>query len=216
MNCINRKRTLKCLITFIFSVTFCYAQTDDKDLVLKSFDGYKNSILTDKGEEAVNFVDSRTMKYYDNILEKVKRADSVEVDALGLIDKITVLTYRLKASDEELSSFSGKDLFIFAIDNGMVGKSSIVNSTLGEVSISEDFASAEFIINGRVTSFSFHFYREDNIWRIDITNLFELGTFAFKKLIEDSGQEENEFILNVLELATGSKPSNKIWKPILE
>jgi hypothetical protein len=31
-------------------------------------------------------------------------------------------------------------------------------------------------------------------------------------MIEDSGKEENEFLLNLLEMMTGTKPGPEIWQ----
>ena len=55
-----------------------YGQKSEEKLVKKSFDNYKTSILNDKGEKAVKYIDSRTIKYYSEILELVKTADSVK------------------------------------------------------------------------------------------------------------------------------------------
>jgi len=207
-------RKIITLLLLIFISVTSYSQSD-KELVLKSFASYKNAILTDKGELAANFVDSRTMNYYSNIIKKVKMADSLEVDSMGIIDKLTVLSMRHRVPKDNLLNFDGKDLFIYAIDNGMVGKNSVVNAELGEVTTNGDFSKAEFVVNGQKTSFYFHFYREDKVWKIDITHLFSLGTMSFKKMIEDSGENENDFMINILEILTGKKPTKNIWKPII-
>ncbi|MDO5969562.1 hypothetical protein Q4Q35_07070 [Flavivirga aquimarina] len=201
------------LSLLIFLSIKSYSQSD-KELVLKSFESYKNSILTDKGKVAADFVDSRTLNYYSNILDKVKTADSMEVNSMGIIDKLTVLSMRHRTPKSELLNFNGKDLFIYAIDNGMVGKNSVINAELGEVTVSGDFAKAEFIVNSQKTPFFFHFYQENKIWKIDITHLFSLGAMSFQKVIEDSGESENDFIINILEVVTGKKPTNDIWEPL--
>jgi len=207
-------RKIITLISLIFLSISSYSQSD-KELVLKSFENYKNAILTDKGSVAADFVDSRTMNYYSTILDKVKTADSLEIDAMGLIDKLTVLTMRHRVPKKNLLNFNGEDLFIYAIDNGMVGKSSVVNAELGDVVTNDDFSQAEFVVNGQKTPFFFHFYHEDNVWKIDITHLFSLGTMALKQMIEDSGESENDYIVTILELLTGEKPTENIWKPML-
>ena len=206
---------MKRIITLIFLIFLAIKShsQSDKELVLKSFENYKNAILTDKGKLAADFVDSRTMNYYSTILDKVKTADSLELDSMGIIDKLTVLTMRHRVEKKDLLNFNGKDLFVYAIDNGMVGKNSVVNAELGDIVTNGDFSKAEFVVNGQQTPFFFHFYREDKVWRIDITHLFSLGTMSFKKMIEDSGENENDFITNILEVLTGKKPTENIWKP---
>ena len=206
------KRIITLLVLILLTVN-TYSQSE-KEYILTSFEAYKNAILTDQGEVASSFVDSRTMNYYSTILKKIKIADSLEVDSMGIIDKLTLLTMRRTVPSSELLDFDGKDLFIYAIDNGMVGKNNIVNAKLGNVTRNGDFAKAEFIVNGQKTPFFFHFYKEDNQWKIDITHLFSLGTVSLKKMIEDSGKTENDFILIILEALTGKKTSSSIWEPI--
>ncbi len=210
----NNMKKIVILTFLIFLSIKSYSQSD-KELVLKSFENYKNAILTDKGKLAADFVDSRTINYYSTILDKVKTADSLEVDSMGIIDKLTVLTMRHRVAKNDLLNFNGKDLFVYAIDNGMVGKNSVVNAELGNVITNGDFSKAEFVVNGQKTPFFFHFYREDKVWRIDITHLFSLGTMSFKKMIDDSGETENDFITNILEVLTGKKPTENIWKSII-
>lgn len=208
------KRLLPILITLLISIQ-SFSQDTDNALVLESFGIYKNAILNDKGELAADYVDSRTIKYYSDILIKIKTADSIEVNSMGIIDKLTVLSVRHRTPPEEILSFNGRDLFVYAIKSGMVGKNSVMDSSLGEVKVNGDFAKAEFISNGQKTPFYFHFYRENNIWKLDITNIFSLGAISLHKVIENSGETENNFIINILELVSGNKPTHKIWQPII-
>jgi hypothetical protein len=50
--------------------TNCQAQRNEIDEVKTSFDSYKSAILNDKGEEAVKYVDNRTIEYYQLINQK--------------------------------------------------------------------------------------------------------------------------------------------------
>src|SRR5690606_16152787 len=119
------QRTAIILLFAITTIGACTAQKKEEKLVNKSFEGYKDAILNDRGEEAVKFVDSRTMNYYAHVLDKVKNADSVEVSALSLMDKLMVLSVRHRAKKEEILRFTGESLFVYAIKEGMVGKNSV-------------------------------------------------------------------------------------------
>ena len=37
---------------------------------------------------------------------------------------------------------------------------------------------------------------------------------AFTKMAENSGESQNDFLFSMLELSTGKKPDNNIWKPV--
>jgi hypothetical protein len=185
-----------------------------EDSVRAAFDNYKAAILNDKGEEAMKYVDSRTIAYYDNLIELVRTADSTELESLSMLDKFMVLVVRYRTTKEDILAFDGNDLLVYAINSGMVGKSSVANNSIGEVTIVDEFASGNFINNGNVSPFDFHFYYENGGWRVDLTSIFVVSETAFKQVIAQSGMPENEFLISTLQ-ATGEKKSDgNIWEPV--
>ena len=198
----------------LFVTNFCFAQTTSQKAVIQAFENYKSSIIEDRGEEAVKYVDSRTIKYYDIILELVKNADSVKISSLSLLDKLMVFSVRHRTSKENILSFDGKQLLVYAIKSGMVGKSSVANNSLGDVAVDKDFAKAQFVSNGKVTPFYIHFYKEEQQWKMDLTSIFDISNTAFTKVREQSGQPENEYIFTLLEMITGKKVGPEIWQKV--
>ena len=202
-----------CFIMFGI-VSAGFSQIAEKQLVQKAFKNYKNAILTDKGEEAVKYVDSRTIKYYDTILYHVKNADSATVSALSLLDRLMVFSIRHRVSKSDVQSFDGEKLLVYAIQNGMVGKNSVANNSIGDVTIVKNFAKGQFIANGKMAPFFFHFYKENGSWKIDLTSLFAISNMAFKNMIKESGEGENEFLFSLLDKLTGRTPGPEIWQPV--
>lgn len=125
-----------------------------------------------------------------------------------------VFAVRHRTSKEDIQSFDGKKLLLYAIKSGMVGKYSVANNAIGEVTIDGHFAKGQFIVNGQETPVYFHFYKEENQWKIDLTSLFPISTAAFKKMVDDSGQDQNEYLFSLLEMLTGRKPGKEIWQPV--
>jgi len=202
-------------ITLLITLgNIAYGQKSEEKLVKKSFDNYKSAILNDKGEEAVKFVDSRTIKYYSDILELVKTADSAKVETISILDKLMVFSIRHRTAKEDVLNFDGESLLVYAINSGMVGKNSVANNSIGEVKIEGNYAKGQYISNGQKAPFYFDFYKEDKQWKIDLTSLFPISTKAFKKMADDSGQNQNDYLFSLLEMITGNKPDIEIWKPI--
>ncbi|SHH64086.1 hypothetical protein SAMN04488109_4775 [Chryseolinea serpens] len=197
---------------FLF-VTAAIGQKKEVDAVKASFDNYKAAILNDQGEQAVKHIDGRTIKYYDNILEEVKMFDSAKVESLSLLDKMMVFSIRHRASKAEILSFDGSKLFVYAIQKGMVGKNSVVNSMIGEVTISGTFAKGQLVVNDKKVPIYFHFYKEQGQWKVDLTSIFPVASVAFKKAVDNSGQSEDDFLFSLLEMLTGKKPGPEIWVP---
>lgn len=203
------------ILTFLWW-TMSYGQDSEEQSVRASFNSYKSAILNDRGEEAINFVDSRTIKYYDDVLESAKTADSAQVESLSVWDKLMVLLIRHRTSKDDILSFDGRSVLVYVIENGMVGKNSVIDNSIGEVAIDGTFAKGRLVSKGQNTPLDLHFYKEDSRWKIDLTFLFKISTIALKNMIEESGQSENEFFFSLLEIATGKKPNAQIWQPIRE
>lgn len=182
--------------------------------IRECFDGYKSAILNDQGSQAVDFVDSRTITYYADILESSKNADSSTVDALAIMDKLMVLSIRHRTPPEDLHSFDSRQLLEFAIKEGMVGKNSVANNEIGKIKVDDKFATGQLVVHGNPAPAYFHFYEEQGSWKLDLTALFPMGNKAFQQMADESGQEENEYLLMLLEMITGELPTSKIWNAV--
>ncbi len=211
----------QCLLHYFFGVfllllpaTKSLAQKSDAELIKQCFNQYKDAILNDKGEEAIQYVDDKTIKYYEGILGLTKNADSTQLENTGLLDKFIVLAVRHRVDREKILSFDGEGLLVYAIENGMVGKNGVVGTSLGEVTVFKEFAKAQIIANGETAPYYFHFYKNRGDWKLNLTSLFSLATAAFKNIIAESGKSDNDFFFQILEMMNGKKVSNKIWKPI--
>lgn len=202
------------ILFLLLTGQMAYGQNSEEKKVRKSFDAYKSAILNDKGEEAANYIDSRTIKYYKDILELVKTADSSKIETLSILDKLMVFSVRHRASKEDILGFDGKSLLVYAIKSGMVGKNSVSSNTIGDVIIVNDFAKGQLLVNNQKLQFYFHFYKEEEQWKIDLTSLFPASIIAFEKIANDSGENQNDYLFTLLEIITGKKPGIEIWRPI--
>jgi hypothetical protein len=209
----TRKIKFLGILFVLFYGQLSYGQKSEENQVKKSFENYRTSIINDKGEEAVKHVDSRTIKYYSDILELVQTGDSAKIETLSILDKLMVFSIRHRTSKEDIFSFDGNKLLVYAIKSGMVGKNSVANISIGDVIIEKDFAKGQFLTNGQKAPFYFHFYKEAEQWKVDITSLFPVSTMAFKKMADESGENHNEYLFSLLEMITGTKPGAEIWAP---
>lgn len=49
---------------------------------------------------------------------------------------------------------------------------------------------------------------------MDLTSIFTAGLDAFRKMQEESGMEENKYLLMLIEMVSGQKPGHGIWEKI--
>lgn len=213
----KKRILLTCLILTPLFLLGCSKTTDAnqaEETVRLSFDNYKSAILNDKGEDAVNYLDANTIGYYSGILKLVKNANRNELSSLSLMDKLMVLIIRNKATKQEILSLDGKGLLVYAIKNWMVGKDSVMNNSIWEVSIDTDFAKGEMLVNGKKSWLYFQFHKETNSWKLDLTSIFPMSNAAIKKVADESGLSEDEFILSLIEYSSNKKPNANIWNPV--
>ena len=200
------------VILFLLFTGITFAQNNEDKAVRNSFDNYKNAILNDNGAEAVKHVSERTIRYYDAILDHVKNSDSAKVDSLSILDKLMVFSLRHRSTRNEILTFNGRSLFVYAIKSGMVGKNSVANLTIGEVTIDNNTAKGQIESHGNKSPMSFDFYKEGEGWKVDLTSIFPMSVSAFQKMAENAGETENQFLFSLLERVTGKKPGPEIWK----
>lgn len=185
----------------------------DKANIWACFEAYKNSILNDRGEAATKYVSSRTIQFYDSMATLARTADSLQVDSLSIIDKLTVLMLRARTPNELLFSYEGREVVVFAINSGMVGKDDVRNNELGKIYLDGTFARASMMVNGVESPISMHFHVEEGAWKMDLTSLFPITNTALEEVIEDSEMTENEFLEFVIAYGLqGKDPFHEIWE----
>jgi hypothetical protein len=202
------------ILQFISLVFISLSAQGVKDDVRATFEHYKAAIMADDGPEAIKYVDQRTLDYYGRILHSSLVDDSIAVDRLGLLDKLMVLSLRYRTPKIKLLAFNGSEILIYAIESGMVGKNSVMGNTIGEVTLGDSKSEGQLVVNGNPTPVNLDFYEETDGWKVDITSIFELSETAFRQMVEESGQSENEFLQMVLDMVGGGKPFNPIWNPV--
>ena len=226
----NKINVIKNYLLFGFALLFCTwscsstkntstsmsssSLTSNEKLVRQAFENYKTAILNDRGEEAVSYVDSRTIEYYTDILDKTIYADSLTTSDLSLLDKLMVLSIRQRTASDKILSFDGKSLLVYAIKEGMVGKNSVANNEIGDIEIVDAFAKGQLLHLGNPAPMYFHFYKEAGFWKTDLTALFPMATVAFDQMVKESEMEENEYLLMLLEMVSGETPKPNIWNAI--
>ncbi|MCA4899838.1 MAG: hypothetical protein ACK514_06160 [Bacteroidota bacterium] len=207
------KRTILTLLSLILFVVVAFGQNEN-ELVRNSFNNYKKSILEGSGKEAIKYVNIKTIDYYDKELDLAVNGDSSAVSQLGVMDKLTVFIARHRIPKEDLINMTGRDFFIYAVDNGMIGKNSVVTTQIGDVNVKANFANGQMISNGQKTPLYFQFSKEENEWKIDLTSIFPQVNFGLTKMLSEQGLTDNDFIFQTLESLTGRKVTNDIWRSL--
>ncbi|MBN1952703.1 MAG: hypothetical protein JW801_15990 [Bacteroidales bacterium] len=187
---------------------------DDEQDIRSCFEGYRSAILAAQGEKALDWVDKSTIRYYERMLELVFTADKTTVEQLGFMDRMMVLTIRYRVDPELLRRMDGKSLFIYAVNQGMIGKNSVSGLELGNVKVSGDSAKGIMESNGQASPYFFQFDREADGWKIDLTSVMKPAEDALCAYLKAQDIQENDFIFMALEMLGENPPGESLWDPV--
>ena len=205
-----------CLILFLQIILAC-AVSRDEDKVIECFDNYKTAILNDMGEEAVTFIDSKTVDYYGELLEKVLYADRDVVMQESFINRLMIFRIRHSVQVDKLVKMDGIKLLEYSINNGWVGKDAVAGSVIKNVKIEGDSATVELYKNDKRTGMSYKFYRENTQWKINLTSLFLITHYVLKQQAKNTGyDDEDAFIFDLIEGISGKRVSKDIYEPLIK
>ena len=189
-------------------------KTDEKE-IRDCFTRYKQSILNTQGKVAVEYVDQKTIKFYDEILEQVKSARRPDIEQETFIVKMMILTIRHRVPKETILSMSGKELVIYSVESGMISKDSVAKLELGTVIVNGDVASTTIVSDGIQAPFGFSFVFEGGRWKMNLISFLSVGEKALKVVAQQQKMSENDFIFFLMENSTGKKPTASVWEPLM-
>ncbi len=204
--------TVLCLSVFNCSNDDTEADKTADESIRNCFTTYQSSILDYNGIQAAKHVNSTTIEYYGEMKDVALTGSRELVENLSITDKVMVLIIRLYVEPMLLSEMTPEELFVFAVDEGLIGEDAI-SAGLGDIDVSDNVAIAQHTHNGQASSLSWRFEKEEGVWRVDLTSMFPVADSLLNDLIKESGMNEDDFIFMSLEAMSGNKVSDDIWKP---
>lgn len=208
-------KPLELILPLLLFMVGC-SQVPESNLVKQTFFGYKAAILNDDGDTAYDLVDKNTKEWYSKTLDRVMHWERDQIMQLGTIDKMQVIIIRHRIPKEELLQMSSESLFKYAVNNGWVGKNAVSGIEIGKVDIQGEFATGVVRSDGQDSPLRFHFYKEDDSWHIDLTEMNKWGEAAFVAQIEQSGLTEIDYIFRITQVISGKPVQSDIWNPLKE
>ncbi|MCW5899948.1 MAG: hypothetical protein KIT10_11835 [Flavobacteriales bacterium] len=187
---------------------------DDVAEVRASYAAYIEALHRQDGTRASSLVDSRTVSYYDGMLTLAREADSAQVAGLDMMDKLTVLGMRMQSTPEQLRDMDGWKAVAAAVESGAMGGEGLEGLELGSVTVEGERARAPLTMMGFPTPAVFHFQREGDAWRIDLTSLFQLSRGSLDMMARSSGKPVHEHVHELLEMTAGRPVPEGIWHPV--
>lgn len=195
------------------AVTPSYASAD---AVSAAFDRYKSAILSSDADAALQLIDSNTKNYYKEILKVILYADETQSKTMPPLAKIALIQGRHQIPLDTLKQMTVKSYFSYAIKQGWIGKQSVADIELTDISVNQNIATSKLSKNGKTAPFGFTFHKEDGTWKIDLTSILPASDKAVKQVIQQSGKNENAYIFGIIEKLSGKKVQESVWTPPLK
>lgn len=212
------KKLLLVLLSFLSFTGFAQTSKDkDIEAVRKTFQNFRTAVLNKDGALAVKQLDSTTLKYYGHILELTWYADHEIIDTLNAFDRMAVLNLRHRVSRDRLLQLKdAKELIKLNIDSGYISENSVKNFELGNIDLKskEDFAIGQAKVDGKDIDLTFKFIRENNIWKLQLTEMLKMARKGIEQDIKKRQKSENEYIWTYLILETGRNVAPDIIEPL--
>jgi len=180
------------------------------------FKQYRTALLNTDGAAAAETVNAATIAYYENMRDLSLSGDKAAVEKQSLINRMMIFSMRLRMDPKELAAMNGKRIVGHAVNKGWISQASVARASLGKIAEQGNTAKAEFAVDGKASGFFILFSNDGAEWKFDLTSLFAPGELALKNVIEQQGKNENAFLFEILESATGKKVSEDVWKPLIQ
>ena len=184
----------------------------DAKAVKATFKAYQTALLKRDGARAAAVMNRGTLDYYQRMRDLAVTGKADQVKKLPMLDKLMVIRMRHQIPLAQLEAMDGKAAFAYGVSKGWVGDN-VAKVGAGPVEITGDRASLTFMVGGEPTPAKLALQREDGAWRIDLVSLFELSGAGFKRLQEESGKSEDDFILELIGQLTAKPAPATIWNP---
>ena len=212
------KKTICILFLSIIIPFLCFSQKKDEKAIRKTFEKYKKAVINDNGKQAMKCIDKETLNYFEELLENVKKADSIKLESLPLFTKLMVLTFRHSFSVKEILAFDTEKLFLYNTEGTMTGKNGIEQVSIGTIAINGNLANGNQIIYREETHRKLNFSKENRKWKLNLLQFIptEDNDKSFIRIVEEDGFTVNEHLFLMLESTNGKKVSPDIWNPLIK
>src|SRR5690606_18498017 len=110
--------------------------------VQQCFENYKEAVPKNNGTTALNYISSSTIKLYTQIIDWALHADSITVNNMTVMNKISVFAIRAEKEKSDLNGISGEQLFTEAVEKDKVDKLWLSKFELDNISVEDSVAHA--------------------------------------------------------------------------
>lgn len=181
------------------------------------FLSYRKAIMARNGKEAAGLVSEKTIAYYDAMRVAALEKPEAEVRSAPLFDKMMILLLRARIPKEDLQRWSGRDLFIYAVDQGWVGDE-VQGLEPRKITVEGAVAHIGMRSDGKALppSAGFRAYKEGKAWKLDVMSVAAAAEPVLLAELQKLNPDIDRALLAVVGTVVGRPVDESIWEPLLQ
>jgi len=195
------------------------AAADETADVAQSFAAYKQALIDGDGAAASALTASDTHAYLKQTLDRALTMEAAELQALPLLDQVSVLMLRHNMKPAELRQMNDGDPVAYAVNQQAFDMNEVQKLEAAEFSVTGTQAQAPISnLEGSPIPVDVHFKEEAGTWRFDLLSsiapfraVFDSQAALLSNL--NSADGNNAVVPLIIHLVTGRAPDPNIWNP---
>lgn len=202
------------ILLLLLSAPRSSSATEAGNAVRSVFTAYRTAILEGKGVDAADLLSQSTLDYFDEMRLLALDGDAEAVQSNALVDQMQIMLFRLRVPVKTLETLSAKGLIAYSIEQGWIGKTSVLKVTPGKVQSQNDGALLHVRVDGKDAGPAFRFYRESAGWRLDLVPTLKATDGILRSAALREGVSHKEYILAVMSIALEKEVGSEAWVPL--
>jgi hypothetical protein len=185
------------------------ASAGDDDAIRRVFASYRTAIERADGDRAAALLDQETVGFYDRMHKAALDMPGDEVRARPLIERLTIVAMRAGKSRAQLAAMTAREVLAAAIVQGS-GKETVQGVELADIVVDGERASATPRKGGLALPLRFHFRREADGWRFDLTQLLAGVDQMLKAQLKGMSEDD---LIRAYVASVGGVVDETMWEP---
>ncbi len=183
-----------------------------------AYKAYNAAFIARDGAAAVKAVTKASLDAYEPLLKLALDGKEADIKSLAPGYKYEILKMRHHSTRAQLSKLDGAGYLSLATSSGWGdsdGGSAEDIGQLENMDIHDDWA-VGYIVLTRKLKVPVYLLKEEGVWKVDEARAMNAVTPLFEEAARFNDMTVDEFILALIEDASGTTPSEYIWRPMIK
>lgn len=188
----------------------------DNPLMMKTLEDFKELAANSNGEKAARLLLKPSLDYYEALRQAIYYETKEQVQARSFVEQVIIMRTRMLADMSTLDKLDSLQFTGYIHRSGFVDKSSINYHGIGEIVYDEETkeAKAPVLIKGEAKDGYYTFKKENNVWKVDISEAIPHVNQQMEDDISDNGGSPAYMLsLVLLSANSGEELPENLWGP---